>query len=320
MRWYARDTLSPCQEDRAGRIMPRTDDWLLEVQELPAMPAAVTRLLAVMDQPSASARDVARIIEADPALAAKVLRMANSAAYGASGEIASVHRATVLLGMYTLKGLVLSYGLYLSLEGPNRDLLDAHFWGHCVAAGIAAQEIAKRARFSDHEDAFVLGLLHDIGQVLLAYWFANDYRALVREHRQGAVPLHVLEMRRLGCSHAMVGAAFLKQWGMPPALIHAVEFHHDLYQVPANIKRYPALAELADTAAQRAGYYGLSSMYAEREYSAGALRLARLTAEQMTQIELYIQEEVPRQAGLIRIEPPAAHSTPLITAPIGEAA
>ncbi|MCG3152999.1 MAG: hypothetical protein GEEBNDBF_02306 [bacterium] len=299
------------QEVTTGRVL-RLDDWLPDIQELPALPAAVTRLLAALDAPNSSARDIARIIESDQALVTKVLRLANSAAYGTTEKVTTVHRATVRLGMGTLKGLALSYGLYLSLSGPNRDLLDAHFWAHSVAAGLAAQEIARRTRMPDAEEAFIIGLLHDVGQVLLAYWFQSDYRALVREQRQGSVPLDILETRRLGVSHAAVGAAFLKHWGLPATLVHAVEFHHELYRVPATIKRYPALAELADTAAQRAGYYGLGSTNPNRAYSLGALRLLRTTEAALKDIEVFLQEEVPRQAGLLRIAPPAAHSAGLL--------
>jgi len=290
----------------------RLDEWLPEIQELPAIPAAVTRLLVALDSTGSDAREVAHILESDPALATKVLRLANSVAYAAAEKSGNVQRAVVRLGYSNIKGLALSHGLYLSLSGENRDVLDAHFWGHCVAAGLAAQEIARSAKLHSIDDAFIIGLLHDVGQVLLAHWFQADYRALIREHRQGSVPLDLLETRRLGVSHAAVGAAFLKHWGMPATVIHAVEFHHELYRVPATIKRFPALAELADTCAQRAGYYGLSGSHPNRAYSLGAMRLLATNADALTPVEAYLQAEIPRHASLLRIQAPAAHSSSLL--------
>lgn len=292
--------------------MVNLEQWLPDVQELPAIPAAVTRLLVALDAPGTSASEIARIVESDPALASKVLRLANSAAYGLPEKVANVHRATVCLGFSTLKGLALSHGLYLALQGQNRDLLDNHFWAHCVAAGIASLELARKSQEGLLDDAFIIGLLHDVGQILLAYWFRDDYTALIREHREGSVPLAVLESQRLGVSHAVVGGAFLRHWGMPATLVHAVEFHHELYRVPSTTKRYPALAELADTCAQRAGYYGLSGSNPNRAYSAGALRMLRTTPEAMEKIEELLQREVPRQAGLLKIEAPPIHSVRLI--------
>lgn len=94
--------------------MLRLDEWLPEIQELPAIPAAVTRLLVALDSTGSDAREVAHILESDPALATKVLRLANSVAYAAAEKSGNVQRAVVRLGYSNIKGLALSHGLYLS--------------------------------------------------------------------------------------------------------------------------------------------------------------------------------------------------------------
>ena len=288
---------------------------LTQVTELPALPAAVTRLLATIDARRSSAADIARIIQSDPALAAKVLRLANSAAYGMGETITSVQRATVILGTITIKGMALSYGLFSSIGGPHHDLLDSHFWAHCVSAGIAGQEIARRGGLTEAHEGFMVGLLHDVGQVLLAYWVPSDYSEAVQEQRHTHMPLSIVEQRRFGCTHGQVGAAFLRTWGFPPNIVHAIEYHHEVWKVGVGQKAGPALAQLADIAACRAGFYGLSSGEALQSFPPGLARMVGCSDDAMDDVVALVGPRLRSHADLLHIEAPPAHSVRLLQMP-----
>lgn len=271
------------------------------------MPVAVTRLLATLDEPSSAARDVARIIESDQGLTVKLLRLANSAAVGVKEPIGNAHRATVLLGYGTIRGMALAYGLFTTMGSHQRGPIDQHFWAHGVAAGIAAQEIARRSRCMDPADAFALGLLHDIGQLVLAYFAGEHYRPIVERHESGGVPLQVLEQQELGCTHAQVGAAFLRQWNMPSALVHAIEFHHEVWKVQG-LRIMPALATLSDSAACQASYHGRSGTPGKRAWSPGMARVLRLETRELDDVVSEVQCRLLEHAALLRIVPPLLES------------
>ena len=268
--------------------------------ELPALPEAVGRLLDALNAASSGAKDVARIVESDSALATKLLRLANSAAYGQTDPIGDVHRATVVLGFDVVRSMALSYGLFASLYDPTEKILNAQYWSHTVAAAFACQRVAQLTRMDQSYAAYTIGLLHDVGQAVFAHLIPYEYAEILDEHKATYIPLSILEMEQLGTTHAKIGAAFLRQCNMPMYLIHAVEYHHRIWETPFN-KRYPALAVLGDTAAYRAGYAGVTGEDEDREWPAGPMRTLRLQRPVLDELVEEIDEHLSQQAALLAI-------------------
>jgi putative nucleotidyltransferase with HDIG domain len=202
-----------------------------DTESLPSPPPVLIELRAALESRGTNAAGIARIVEQDPALTAKVLQLANSAFFGtsrkyASGSVIRIEDAVILLGMATVEQLALVTGLFVAFEGREEDFgvspgaLRRHT---TLVAEIAANLMTSR-RFA--EEAFIGGLLHDVGKLVLASRFPETYRGVAREARRRRVPVWQIEKEEYGSSHAEVGAYLLACWGLPRIVIEAVGFHH----------------------------------------------------------------------------------------------
>ncbi len=217
------------------------------VRDLPALPAAVVRVMQLTDDPKAGTADVARALASDQALAARVLKLANSAFYGASRRISTVSEAVVTLGMRTTRNLVMATSCQEMLERDvaGYALPPGALWRHSLACASAAQALAQRAGYRATEEAFVAGLLHDIGKVVLSAYCKEEFiRVLVRA-LGGGLTFADAEREVLGFDHAEAGACLLERWNLPPALVLAVRRHHAPLESPSS-SLLPCLVHVAD--------------------------------------------------------------------------
>lgn len=202
-----------------------------DTESLPSPPPVLIELRAALEARGTGAGTVARIVEQDPALCAKLLQLANSAFFGtsrkyAAGTVVSIADAVVLLGMATVEQLALITGLFVAFEADEETLglstgaLRRHT---TLVAEIAANLMTSR-RFA--EEAFMGGLLHDVGKLVLASRFPDSYRRVGPQARMRRVPVWQVEMDEYGASHATVGAYLLACWGLPRIVIEAVAYHH----------------------------------------------------------------------------------------------
>ncbi len=204
-------------------------DYIYEsVRSLPPLPAAVERLLAMSREPEVNFRKVAQVIESDPALTARILRAANSAFYGVSRRVQTVRQAVVLLG----HEVIINLALGVSVLNLKRNLLKqwpgdpAAFWRHSLSVALLARELARQLKLADSEGAFVAGLLHDIGKLVLLSHHGVVYAQVLLAARQSSQPLHMLESELFEVDHAAAGYALCQHWNLPEALAQAVAEHH----------------------------------------------------------------------------------------------
>lgn len=196
------------------------------VANLPAQPVAALRVLELADDPNASARDLARVIEADPALSARVIRLANAPYYGLTRSVASAGRAVILLGFSTVRALAVSASCALLVEegrlGPEG------YWAHSVATAAGASTIARHLGQSTG-DAFSAGLLHDLGLALLHREVPEALDALDEAALPPSDDPRALEHERraFGATHCEIGARVLEAWRFPEEFVEAVARHHD---------------------------------------------------------------------------------------------
>lgn len=226
---------------------PRLDVLLRQVRDLPALPAAVTRVMQLTDDPRAGTADVARALASDQALAARVLKLANSAFYGASRRISTVSEAVVTLGMRTTRNLVMATSCQEMLESDvsGYALPRGALWRHSLACASAAQALAGRARYRATEEAFVAGLLHDIGKVVLNTYRRDEFVRVLLRVSSGGVTFAEAEREILGFDHAEAGARLLERWNLPPSLVIAVRHHHTPLNAPSPAL-LPCLIHVAD--------------------------------------------------------------------------
>lgn len=224
---------------------------------LPVMPKATVRLLELLEFPDCTTQEIAAVIETEPALAARLLKLANSPFYGQRGRIAAVARAVVVLGAKTIRSMAMAvwtHTLRAQMRDADEMLLMLPLLQHGLATGVAAQMLLEKSSRALAEDAFMAGLLHDIGRVALVAQLGTRYRdAILGSAQQAGEPLHDREAAALGFDHRALGARLMVGWGLPGFLADVAELHHNRNLVP-DVRNIITAVALADACASRLGF------------------------------------------------------------------
>lgn len=220
---------------------------------LPSMPAVVTELLLRLEDPDLDTRRLAHDIARDQSLAAKTLRIANSPFYGLRGRVASIQDAVTLLGLHTMRTLMLAAAAGETLGRLTAEGLDtATYWRHCTAAAVVARVLAPRAKVNP-ESAFVVGLLHDIGRLVIATNYPAHYKAVHERARAEGLPLIDAERLCLGIDHVQVGELLARRWVFPATIVDGIAGHHAPERWPE--QPLAAVVSLADSGAYELGQH-----------------------------------------------------------------
>lgn len=227
---------------------PCLTDITARIQELPAISGVTLDLLRSLNDGEADIDALSRRISQDQAIAARVLRVANSPFYGLQMKVGSLHDAIVVLGFSTVRSLVVAASVVCALPTSRCPGFDAaRFWRHGVGTAAAAQALA-RALGRNPDTSFVAGLLHDIGRLVLVVLLPAEYAQLLQQSRQEDRRLVDVEQEVLGFDHAGVGAALAQRWNFPDAIREALAYHHQ--PDPAAGHGLASLIHYADAIAQ----------------------------------------------------------------------
>ncbi|MDP2360332.1 MAG: HDOD domain-containing protein [bacterium] len=216
------------EHERRQRILDR----IATLDTLPSLPRVVSEMLRLLAEDDYSVDELMALVQQDPALTARVLKLANSALFGRPRQIDSLHQALVLLGAKEIHRLVTTISVMRSFNDAfarGRTLDKEHFWAHSLGTGEMAARIAARFQLRFNGVDFTAGLLHDVGKVVLDQHFHAEFRdCLDLSHRRG-LPQFEAENRLLGLDHAEVGALLASRWELPDSL-HAAILHHHRFQ------------------------------------------------------------------------------------------
>ena len=200
---------------------------LRHVTEVSTLPHVALRVLEVARDPNSSAGDLRVIVEGDPSLSARVLRCVNSAAYGLRVEITSLQQAISYLGFNQIRNLAITASVseVFRSEEAIATYRRTDLWRHMVSVGVCARLIASRQRLSNFEEAFLAGLLHDIGIVLEDQHCHEAFREILPGLVDGG-SLTEAEQQHLGFDHTTLGNRIAESWRFPPAVCAGIRFHH----------------------------------------------------------------------------------------------
>jgi HD-like signal output (HDOD) protein len=201
---------------------------LASIDDLPPMPEVIFRAREVMTNQRSSFDDLAAVLETDPAIVSKVLRLANSAYYGLSGQISSVQQATVYLGHKTLAEVITVAGtsslLGVSLDGYG--MAAGQLWAHSLAVAYGSRMIAEKRCPELADSAFSAGLMHDIGKLILAPFIEPRREEFITLRENSKLP-HQAERTLLGVTHAEIASDVCRHWCIPRDLARAIRNHHE---------------------------------------------------------------------------------------------
>jgi len=203
-------------------------DLLSEVETLPSMPNAATKVISLLEDPETATSEIENAIKLDAGLTANILKLVNSAYFGLATEVGSVRRAIVLLGLKRLVQIVMTSCVNALLEKQviGYDLPPGELWRHSIAVSVAAEGLVNELNISASEEIFTAALLHDVGKLILGKFVRQDIKEIELKASEG-VAFQTAEQMVLGTDHAEIGAHILKSWSLPQEIVNAVRWHHD---------------------------------------------------------------------------------------------
>lgn len=217
-----------------------------QCQNLPTLPAIAVQVLELTQHPDVDLSDVAKLISKDAALSSKILRTVNSSFYGRSQAVSTVSHALVILGLQSVKTLVLGFSLVSNLpKSKTSGFQHLQYWKRSVYAATAAKILSGKFGLVQQEEAFLIGLLMDIGMLVLDQALGQEYGAIVARAESHAA-LAEVEQAALQSTHADVGGFLAEQWKLPPVLSVPIAYHHRPERTPdLSLKRLTELVALA---------------------------------------------------------------------------
>lgn len=203
------------------------EDFIEEIKNLPTLPPVAVKILEVASDENSSRNEIVRLLETDQSLTAKILRIANSAFLGVSREVTTVEKATALLGLEFIRSMALSILVVNTFDSDeNETFRMSDFWHHSFACAIAGELLAEKLGYPQPKEAFVGGLLHDLGKLVLFRWNPGLYGSIVSSARETHNSLLSQEEAQLGIGHTQVAKILMETWNFPKSLVSAAWLHH----------------------------------------------------------------------------------------------
>ncbi len=267
---------------------------------LPSMPQVLVRLIDACHRSEVDLQQVAKIINRDSTLSAKILQLVNSAFIGARSPFTDVRQAVIYLGADTVRNLAVSISVqqvFRRVEAGGQLSMD-RFWYHAYENSLLARRIARKISYPDPSEAYLGGLLHDIGKLLLWMAFPGQYAPLLKGVQCHDGRLVELEREKLQVDHCEAGAWLLQQWHLPSLFADAIRFHHLPAEQLAQGLPLPRIVSLADRLSHGSP--------ADRQCEEDAHRLLGLSPQQVAEITSGIEEQLQEVADNLGIRIPTA--------------
>lgn len=263
---------------RNGQILTKSQlNLIARLKDLPTLPQIYVRLIQAINDPRATSQKISQLISADPVMSAKILKLVNSSFYNFPQKITSLANAVSLLGYNTITNLVFSsavFGIFKHDQKTAADII-GKVWEHCLATAIISRLITKRMEIKDNDDNFTAGLLHDIGQIVIAYFFIEDFKVVWEKLEGGSREPNETENECLGYTHVDAGRILAEKWNLPDMIVEVINCHHQ----PYNAKLFPqqtAIVHAADVFATALNYGEINSRVPRLDNEAWSLLKIKL--------------------------------------------
>jgi HD-like signal output (HDOD) protein len=294
------------------RMSPEQIESLLnDIGELPTLPSIATAIMEKTLEANISARQIAELVEKDQALALKVLKVANSPFYRRIKEISTIRGAVVLLGFNVLKSIVLSISVLNLFNNKDRQALDFYkFWQHSIACAVCAKSIAAKILPNSAEDAFIAGLLHDLGKVIADQLICRkgQYREVTEAMERAGADILEIEQEVVGIDHASIGKYLMERWNLPSHLSKAVGYHHSLVDITddGTTKSLCAIVHVADMVTNHLGIGVAQTQNQTGFVDPSLLNQLKITSHDIQDISITLKDNISsisEQLGIPKAEP-----------------
>lgn len=232
--------------DQSKQIVEKALSGLGEIATLPEV---TVKIIEIVEDARSTARDLHEVIKHDPALSAKVLKVVNSAFYGLPGQIASVDRAIILLGLSAVKNIAIATSIARLFKGGriSEGFTATDLWRHSLAVGVACRLLAKKTHYPVQPDElFVAGLIHDMGILVERQAFPEKLTEVISAYSKQGGDFLELENAIIGANHQQFGGGLTTRWKFPRHLRAACGFHHNPDALSAELQKLGNVVKIAD--------------------------------------------------------------------------
>jgi putative nucleotidyltransferase with HDIG domain len=280
--------------------MPITPQELIaNLGDLPPLPQVAAQVLRLAADPDSTTDELQRVISTDQALAAQILKIANSAMFGMVREVKTLTQAIMTLGFSTIKSIVIASSARNLYKRGGTGLQERLLWEHALVTAIAARGYARSFRSPRLEEAFLGGLMHDIGKAVMGLKFPERYGAMMRTIYNEDADGMDSELDLFGFDHAMVGEAILHQWNLARSLENSVRWHHDPGHAPVEDQALTAFVALGNQLALDHNV-GIGKPESLAVATQQAMDILNLTAETLAGHRLVAVEALEADKNLIK--------------------
>ncbi len=276
-------TLNTLDTQQVGKTVAAA---IQEISHIATLPEVTMKIIQLVEDPDSTAADLNKVISNDPALGARILKVVNSAFYGLPGQIGSINRAIVLLGLNAVKNIAIAASLAKLFRGGKicnhfdaRDL-----WMHSLATATGTRLLAEKIGLGLPDEAFLAGLIHDIGVMVEIQAKRAQFAEVIEiVHNDPTKTFRQVEQEIIGATHEHFGAGLCKLWKFPVSFAYVTGFHHHPWDLPANARALTNLVHVADILAARLD--GAVSVLTEHtEVRPDILTELKLTNEQLDDV------------------------------------
>ncbi|MBY0308704.1 MAG: HDOD domain-containing protein [Phycisphaerales bacterium] len=266
-----------------------------EISHIATLPEITLKIVSIVEDPNSTAQDLHAVISKDPALCTRILKVVNSAFYGLPGQIGSINRAIVLLGLNAVKNIAIAASLSKMFKGGQltSTFSAKDLWTHSLAVGTATKLIAEQMKMGLVDEAFLTGLLHDVGIMVEMQWDRGKLSDVL--DKTGKAPAGscslTFEEAVFGANHQEFGAALSEKWKFPKSFTNVIGYHHRPMDLPYDQRTLPCMVFVADRlAADIKG--GFNADIADNAVPDDVLSHLKLTREDLAAIKARLPEAI----------------------------
>lgn len=235
-------------------MMDKARQMVANIDDLPTIPAVATQVLQLLDTSDVNLDEVADLMLTDQVMTARVMKMINSPIYRPSHELNSLKRALVYLGQQHIKEIALTSSFISAFENKGGAINISAFWVHAFGVGMVSRIIAEKIEYEDVEKAYLAGIIHDIGEVVLSHYYTEPFANILKTIQEKPLHLVDLEQETFQTTHAEIGFCIAEKWNFPEAYQEVILHHH----TPHEATKDPvlcAIVNLADLFSSVRGLY-----------------------------------------------------------------
>ncbi len=267
--------------------------------EISTLPEITLKIVETVQNPKSSANDLHKIVRNDPALSAKILQVVNSAFYGLPGQIGSIDRAIIMLGLNAVKNIAIAASLSKMFKTKIAcdDFSGKDLWTHSVAVGTTNKLITKAIGLTLPDEAFLVGLIHDIGQVAIMQTLPQKIPAIMDLRRTGIASWQA-EQQVINTDHQGIGMALAAKWKFPRSFQYVTGYHHNPSELAPENRLLTVITYVSDITCKQKGL-GLKSFSGDEQVPPELLDEIKLSSEKLQEISEQIDEELESVKSLI---------------------